>query len=118
MLNENEEFFNDIPLSANDIELSKFIRNKHYDKKAEYAEKFEAKINKLHQEESFQYKDYKNELAELNQKIGEANQADLAEYVTYRKIVLSLFEKYLAIDISSNKYFEEKVIHDLIYPIL
>jgi len=116
LLNENEEFFNDIPLSANDIELSKFIRNKHYDKKAEYAEKFEAKINKLHQEESFLYKDYKNELAELNQKIGEANQADLAEYVTYRKIVLSLFEKYIAIDISSNKYFEEKVIHDLIYP--
>ena len=116
LLNENEEFFNDIPLSANDFELSRFIRNKHYDKKAEYAEKFEAKINKLQQEKSFQYKDYKHELDELNQKIGEANQADLAEYVTYRKIVLSLFEKYLAIDISSNKYFEEKVVHDLIYP--
>ncbi len=116
LLNEDEDFFYDIPLSANDFELSKFIRNKHYDKKTEYAEKFEAKINKLQQEESFQYKDYKNELAELNQKIGEANQADLAEYVAYRKIVLSLFEKYLAIDISSNKYFEEKVVHDLIYP--
>lgn len=116
LLNENEDFFSDIPLTANDFELNKLIRSKHYDKKLEYAEKFEAKINKLQQEESFQYKDYKNELAELNKKVGEANQADLAEYVTYRKIVLSLFEKYLAIDISSNKYFEEKVIHDLIYP--
>lgn len=116
LLNEDEEFFSDIPLNSSDLDLRKLIRNKHYDKKAEYAEKFEAKINKLQQEQTFQYKDYKKELAELNKKVREANQADLAEYVTYRKIVLSLFEKYLTIDISSDKYFEEKVIHDLIYP--
>ena len=49
------------------------------------------------------------------QKIVDSNAAVLTEYVAHRKVILDLLE-YAIRKIKTNRYMEEKYIHDLIFP--
>lgn len=116
LLRQDSSFFEEVSLSASDEELKKIIRDKHFQKRDEITNNFKQKIIDANKQEVVKYKDYKKNFNELNKEVIEASQADLAEYVSHRKIVLNLFEGYLKWNKEKNKYFEERVIHDLIYP--
>lgn len=116
LLKEDKSFFEDISITATDNELKENIRKKHFKKRDEILEKFEQKLKETNKQEIVKYKEYKKEFDNLNKEAIESCQADLAEYVSHRKVVLNLLESYLNWNMEKNKHFEEKVVHDLIYP--
>ncbi len=116
LLKETPSFFEDISPTTSDEELKKIIRTKHFQKRDEITSNFDKRLKETNKQEIIKYKDYKKNFDKLNKEVIEASQADLAEYVSHRKIVLDLFESYLHWNIEKNKYFPEKVIHDLVYP--
>ncbi len=69
----------------------------------------EKDINKINLEE------YEEEYKNIMSEVSEANQAELASYVSHRKVILELFDKKLSIQ-SDGKYPKEDEVHSLIYP--
>lgn len=115
MLNEDEDFFDDIPPNISSSELLKCLRNKHYNKKIQTSTKFDATMKELEKHNIKNLDDYKDELDKMSEDFKNLRSADLAEYVMHRKIVLQLLEKYMCWD-TENKFYKEESIHKLIFP--
>jgi hypothetical protein len=60
--------------------------------------------------------DIKGEAEKLDKALLELNKSELAHYVSLRKIVLELYQRYLSFN-EGNKYYKEEKIHNLIFPI-
>lgn len=115
MLNEDEGFFDDVPPNISSSELLKCLRNKHYNKKIQTNNKFDATMKELEKHNIKNLDDYKDELDKISEDFKNISSADLAEYVMHRKVVLQLLEKYMCWD-TENKFYKEESIHKLIFP--
>lgn len=62
------------------------------------------------------YEDYRERFSEFMSEYNELGVSALAQYVTHRKIILTLFEKALSIDDETGRYPLEKVLHHIIFP--
>ncbi len=116
LLNENEAFFDDISLYADTEDIKKKIKIKHIVKRDEVNKNFENFVKETDMEQIENDNEYQEKLRKFVKEIDDIGKADLAEYVAHRKIILDYYEKYLGWNKENNKPYEEKFIHNLIYP--
>lgn len=116
LLNEDESFFDDISLYADKEDIKKKIKIKHIIKRDEINKNFENFVRETSIEQIEDNKEYEEKLKKFVKEIDDVGRADLAEYVAHRKVILEYYEKYLGWNKQNNKPYEEKYIHNLIYP--
>ena len=61
------------------------------------------------------FEEYQNRLSDYLQKANDFKQSDLANYVSHRRTIIDLLEKYIA-QLDNGKYVREDLIHQLIMP--
>jgi hypothetical protein len=64
--------------------------------------------------------DYKNDnidekVLEIEKELTELNKSELVHYVSLRKVILELYQKFISFD-ENDKYLKEEKIHNLIFP--
>lgn len=116
LLQETDDFFDDISPSIKEDALISKIRLKHFHKKDVLNCKFKALMEERKKHGIKQTEEYKQKYQELLNTINKVNSADLSEYVMHRKAILSLFEMYLSWKDDSTTTYKEDSIHNLIYP--
>ena len=116
LLNENEDFFDDISLYADKEDIKKKIKIKHIIKRDEINKNFEAFVKDTNIEQIENNNEYEEKLKNFVKTIDDIGRADLAEYVAHRKIILEYYEKYIGWNKENNKPYKEEFIHNLIYP--
>ncbi len=97
-----------IKLNPNDEELEMAFH------KIKYNEEIKA-VSEINQILKDFDKDVDKKIEEVFQKISQAQQSDLAKYVSLRKVYLDIFQKALEIN-EEGKYEKEKLVHNIIFP--
>ena len=116
LLNENEDFFDDISPYAEKEDIKKKIKIKHIIKRDEINKNFENFVKETDLNLIENNNEYEKRLKKFVKEIDEAGRADLAEYIAQRKVILEYYEKYLGWNKENNKPYKEEFIHNLIYP--
>lgn len=95
---------------------TKEIRDALNEKKYKMSLAVQEKKDKLFERDYSNKDDYQNLMKEVVGLVDEENSARLAQYVSHRKVIIRLFEKYLQwIDINTQTYENESALHNLIY---
>lgn len=106
-----DDFYTSIPDDIDDKELDDKLHDYQY-KKSKEARK---KRDKLFKRDYSTKDDYKNLLKEVVDTATQEGFSRLAQYVSHRKTIITLLEKYLNWSEENNNYEEEEVLHNLIY---
>lgn len=116
LLDEDENFFDDISLYADKEDIKKKIKIKHIIKRDEVNKNFEDFVKETDLNLIENNNEYEERLKKFVKEIDDIGRADLAEYVARRKVILEYYEKYLDWNKENNKPYKEEFIHNLIYP--
>lgn len=115
LLQENDDFFDDISPSIKETNLVDKIRLKHFHKKEILDQKYRALLIEKKKYGLKETAEYQERLKKFKDELLAINSADLSEYILHRKIIIDLFETYLGWK-NDKSYYKEDAIHDLIYP--
>lgn len=110
-LNLDENFYATIPDSVDEKDLDDKLHTYQF-KKSKEAKK---KRDKLFKRDYSNKEDYQNLLKEVVDTATQEGYSRLAQYVSHRKTIIQLLEKYLEWSDENNNYEEEEVLHNLIY---
>lgn len=116
ILEESDNFFDDISPSIKEDSLVAKIRLKHFKKKEDLNSKFQALIEEKKRHGIKDTEEYIQKYQDFVTSINKVNGADLSEYVIHRKTILNLLEMYLAWQENTTNSYKEEAIHNLIYP--
>ncbi len=115
ILQESDDFFDDISPSIKENNLVDKIRLKHFQKKEILDNEYHAILIEKKKHGIKETPEYKERLKKFKEELLAINNADLSEYILHRKIIIDLFETYLSWK-EDKSYYKEDAIHDLIYP--
>ena len=110
-LHLDNEFYQSIP---DDVDAKKFddlLHDFQYKRSIEARRKRERLLSRNYSNK----KEYQDLLQEYVSLTTEENNSRLAQYVSHRKTIISLLERYLEWSEEHNNYEEESVLHNLIY---
>ncbi len=107
----DEDFYTSIPDSADERDLDDKLHTYQF-KKSKEAKK---KRDRLFKRDYSNKEDYQNLLKEVVNTATQEGYSRLAQYVSHRKTIITLLEKYLNWSEENNNYEEEEVLHNLIY---
>lgn len=96
-----------------DKELDKYVRDLAHEAETKILEEG---LSNMTLKEGETIQDYEKRMNEYISKIGDIKQADLAKYVTHRKVVID-YLRYLIGILDDGNYAREKSIHQLIMPL-
>ncbi len=110
-LDLDENFYATIPDSVDEKDLDDKLHTYQF-KKSKEAKK---KRDKLFKRDYSNKEDYQKLLKEVVDTATQEGYSRLAQYVSHRKTIIQLLEKYLEWSDENNNYEEEEVLHNLIY---
>ena len=110
-LNYDDSFLTSIPNDVDEKDLDAHFHEYQFKKSKEAKKKRE----KLFKRDYSNKDDYKDLLREVVENATQEGYSRLAQYITHRKTVINLLDKYLQWCEKHNNYEEESVLHNLIY---
>ena len=110
-LSLDDTFYASLPDSIDEKELDDAFHTYQY-KKSKEARK---KRDKLFKRDYSNKEDYQKLLKEVVDTATQEGYSRIAQYVSHRKTIIQLLEKYLEWSEENNNYEEEEVLHNLIY---
>lgn len=110
-LEMTDDFYSSLPDDIGDKELDDKLHDYQF-KKSKEARK---KRDKLFKRDYSTKEDYKSLLKEVVDSATKEGFNRLAQYISHRKTIITLLEKYLNWSDENNNYEEEEVLHNLIY---
>jgi hypothetical protein len=106
------EIYDEIDPNSSDEKIDEVLYK--YKGKAEF--QIRNKSKKLLKTQASSVDEITQEYAEINEKIESFQKDQLAGYILYRKMIIELLERKLEVNQESNKYYNEDIIHDIIFP--
>lgn len=107
----DEKFLQEIPDDADLKKLDDLFHELEYKKK----KSFNKQKSKLLSRDYSNKKEYRDLLSEVLSTINKVNESQLAQYVSHRKVVIDLLEKYLEWQEDQKQYEEESALHNLFF---
>lgn len=110
-LHFDDSFYKSIPDDVDEKKLDDLLHDFQYKRSKEARRKRERLLSRNYSNR----KEYQDQLQEYVSLTTEESNSRLAQYVSHRKTIISLLEKYLEWSENHNNYQEESVLHNLIY---
>lgn len=110
-LNPDDAFYSSIPDDVDEKKLDEILHTYQY----KCSKEVRKKRDRLFSKDYSNKKDYQNLLKEVVSLTTNEGNSRLAQYVSHRKTIISLLEKYLEWSDENNNYEEESTLHNLIY---
>lgn len=110
-LHLDQDFYNTIPDNAD----SKKISDALYELSYKHDKQRREKRDKLFERDYANTDDYQDLMKEVANLESEEGRSRLAQYISHRKTIIALLERYLGWCDDNNNYEEEQVLHNLIY---
>lgn len=107
----NDKLLDSIPDNVDNKTLDKIFHEHHYKTSKQLKEKREKLLTRDYSEKK-EYKDLMNDVLSL---VKLENSSKLASYVSHRKVIIDLLDKYLNYIDETQKYEEEKTLHNLFF---
>lgn len=110
-LSLNDDFYSSLPNDIDEKELDDRLHAYQF-KKSKEAKK---KKDKLFNRDYSNKEDYQNLLREVVDSTTQEGYCHLAQYISHRKTIIKLLEKYLTWSEDNNDYEREEALHNLFY---
>lgn len=106
------EIYDEIDPNSSDEKVDEILYK--YKGKAEFEIRNRSK--KLLKTQSESIDEVKAEYKEINEKLESFQKDQLTAYILFRKMIIDLLEKKLEINKNDGKYYNENIVHDIIFP--
>lgn len=110
-LSLDDDFYSSLPNDIDEKELDDKLHTYQF-RKSKEAKK---KKDKLVKRDYSNKEDYQNLLKEVINAATQEGYSRLAQYISHRKTIITLLEKYLSWSEDNNNFEEEEVLHNLFY---
>ena len=110
-LSLDDNFYDSIPDDINEKRLSDILHDEDY----KHSKKRRAALDKINERDYSNTEEYRQLIKEYMDLSTDEGLSKLGQYITHRKVIIELLEKYLQWNEKNDCYEQEQVLHNLIY---